>query len=493
MQTEMSKLKSNMVWQTIYQILSISIPLITAPYLSRILGADGLGIYSYYNSILGYFILFVLLGVANYGMRSIAQCKDEKEVSKCFWEIYLFQAFASFVTIIVYILFSILSPLPYKTILFIQLAFLVGQALNISWLYFGLEQYRTTVMRSIIVRIATLVSIFLLVKTHNDLNRYIAILSFGELLSNVFLWLPLREILVKTPISFRGIIGHIKPNLILFVPVIATSVYHLMDKTMLGILSSEEENGYYYNADKLLSIPLSLVTGTGSVFLTRITNLLSNGNHKEAQKTQNESIFLGLCVISAVALGIAAISRAFVPLFFGAGYDPCIELVKYFAIIIIIKAISAHTRTAFLIPQEQDKVYIYSVICGAVANLIANYLLIKVYALGALGATLGTLIAESVVMSAQILFMRGKETKKHCVSGILKGSLYIAFGAIMFLVLHFVGDLVDSRLWNMLIKVAIGAAIYILECIIAWKIYPSIMPSILMEILHIKPKQQEAE
>lgn len=489
----MSKLKNNIIFQTVYQVLNVCIPLVTAPYLSRVLGVEKLGIFSYYNSILGYFILFALLGVANYGMRSIAQCKTKEEVSKTFWEIYLFQLFSSAVVIAVYILFSLLSSLSYKLILFIQLAHLIGQALNIGWLYFGLEKYKTTVIRSIAVRLLTLICIFIFVKKTDDLPIYVAILSFGELLSSIVLWMPLGKQLVQTKIHPRGIFSHIRANLALFIPILAMSVYHLMDKTMLGILDEEKESGYYYNADKLLSIPTAVVTGFGNVFLTRITSLSSYSNQGEVRKTQNESIWFGLCLISALMFGIAAIAKEFIPLYFGAEYIPCIVLAYFFSVIGVIKVISSHVRNSFLIPQEQDKVYIYSVICGAVANLIANYLLIKVYALGALGATLGTLSAEAVVMLAQILFMRGKETKKHCVSGILKGSLYIAFGAIMFLVLHFIGDLVDSRLWNMLIKVAIGAVIYILECVIAWKIYPSIMPSILMEILHIKPKQQEAE
>lgn len=486
----MSKLKSNIVYQTLYQVLNVCIPLVTAPYLSRVLGAEKLGVFSYYNSILGYFVLFALLGVANYGMRSIAQCQTKEEVSKTFWEIYLFQLISSTTVVFTYAFFSLFAPLTYKVILFIQIVYLIGQALNIGWLYFGLEEYRTTVIRSIVVRLLTAACIFILIKKQDDLYCYVAILSFGEFLSGLVLWLPVGKHLVRTKITRRGVLRHIKPNIALFIPILAMSVYHLMDKTMLGLFDEKKESGYYYNADKLLSIPTAAVTGFGNVFLTRITALSASSNHDEVRKTQDESIYFGLCLICAGMWGIATIAKEFVPMYFGTEYYPCIILAYFFCAIGIVKVISSHVRNSFLIPGEQDKVYIYSVICGVVANLFANYLLIKVYRLGALGATLGTLIAETVVMLAQILLMRGKEAKRHCVVGICKGTIYIAFGAVMFVSLYFIGNPTESNLWNMLIKVAIGATIYFAECVITWKIVPSVMPRILKETLHFKLKNK---
>lgn len=482
----MSKLKNNMIYQILYQLLSVIIPLITSPYLSRVLGAEGLGIYSYSYSIVSYFMLFALLGVATYGMRVIAQSKGIEAISKNFWEIYAFQSLSSIISIIVYIFFVFIFSGQYKLYLCIQILYILGEGLNISWLFFGLEKYKVTVIRSIIIKLATLICIFIFVKKNDDVWLYIFILSAGHFLSNLILWIPLKKYIIFTKIRFDSIIKHIKPNLILFIPVAAASVYHVMDKTMLGMFSDAANSGYYYNADKLVNIPLTIITGCSNVFMSRISVLVGENNRKEVLKIQNESVNFGLCVISAVAFGVVAVSKQFVPWFFGKGFEPCIELISFFAVIIVVKTISIHTRAAFLIPEGNDSSYAKAVICGAVVNLIANYILIKVLNLGAKGATIGTLIAEVVVCLVQFIFMKQKESRNYCIRGILTGGIYIVFGMIMLFFVNIISIYFTNNLNNFLIiiqKIVVGAAIYICCCLLLWRFYPKYMPSMIRETI----------
>ena len=154
----MSTLKKNLTYQTIYQIFAVCIPLVTSPYLSRRLGADGLGIYSYNYSIVHYFMLFALLGVGQYGMRTIAQGKGEgrENVSKLFWSIYSFQFFTGILSTLVYTVLCFTIPTENRIVLFANMFYMAGELINISWLFFGLEKYRTTVLRNLLIKVLLL-------------------------------------------------------------------------------------------------------------------------------------------------------------------------------------------------------------------------------------------------------------------------------------------------------------------------------------------------
>lgn len=476
----MSKLRNNMMYQSVYQLLAIAIPLVTSPYLSRVIGATGLGIYSYNYSIVSYFMLFALLGVTSYGMRAIAQ-SEEEEVSKTFFSIYSFQLISSVASLLVYLVFVLIFVKEELMLIvsFIHLFYLLGECININWLFFGLEKYKATVLRNIFIKVITLVSIFLFVKEENDVTNYIFILAFGNFLSNAVLWLKIKDCVSKVKINWSDITRHIKPNIVLFIPALAASVYHIMDKTMLGMFSDAENSGYYYNADKLLNIPLTIVVACSNVFMTRISSLVARGDIKETKKTQNESIYFGMCVICAVAFGISAVAKEFVPWFFGEGFEACISLVKYFAMIVVVKTISTHTRSAFLIPEGNDSSYAKAVTLGGTINLFANYLLIAKMGMGALGATLATLLAEVIVVLAQLGFMKEKASKKHCVVGILRSMVYLVMGFVMFIIVEIIPLNIGNILLKLLAKVIVGGSIYVGECLIAWRLLPDIMPDMI--------------
>ena len=481
----MSKLRSNVIYQAIYHVLAVCIPLVTSPYLSRVLGAEGLGIYSYNYSIVSYFMLFALLGVSTYGLRTISQSKGKAEVSRNFFGIYAFQLISSGLALAVYVAFVALliaDPVS-RTVCFVQILYLVGECLSINWLFFGLEKHKNIVLRNIIIKFLTVISIFLFVKEKGDVVAYIFILAFSHLLSNLIIWVYLKGCIVKAKIGWQDVRKHIKPNLILFIPALAASVYHIMDKTMLGIFSDSTNSGYYYNADKLLNIPLVVVTGCSVVFLSRACALAKQADTYQLKKTQDESIYFGMCLICAVAFGICAVAEEFVPFFFGAGYEPCIDLVKYFAVIVIVKTVSTHTRSVFLIPENNDTSYAKAITIGGLTNLVTNYVLIALWNLGALGATLGTLIAEVMVAVLQILFIRDKDSKRSCVGGILRSAAYLVLGGAMLFVLELIPMASLNMHMRLGLKVLVGAGVYLGGCAIVWKLWPELMPDMIKETL----------
>lgn len=234
--------KRNFIYNLIYQILILIIPLITAPYLSRVIGAEGVGIYSYTYSIVYYFMLLCLLGVNNYGNRSIAKVRDDKEkLSKTFWSIYFFQLLMGIVMLIMYFVYIFIFENKYKNIAIIQSLFIISAMLDISWFYFGLEEFKMTITRSTLIKIGNIILIFLFVKSSEDLWKYTLIMSGMTVLSQVLLWGFIKKRIHFVKINKEDILKHIKPNLILFIPVLAVSLYKIMDKIMLGKMTNVTE------------------------------------------------------------------------------------------------------------------------------------------------------------------------------------------------------------------------------------------------------------
>lgn len=465
----MSKLKKNLGYQTIFQILNTCIPLITSPYLARVLGAEKQGVFSYTQSIVNYFTLFAMLGVENYGTRTIANCGDDREKrSKSFWNIYFFQMCCTLLSIGIYVVYLTRICSQNVYIAFLQIFYLLGSFVDINWLFFGVEKFKITVSRNMIIRISSVVLILSTVRKPSDLWIYTLIMAGSTFLSNIILWFfASKEVDVKAirTVSKKEVVKHIKPNLVLFVPLMAMSVYHIMDKTMLGLLSTYKQVGYYYNADKIINIPIGILIGIGTVMLPRMTALNSNGLINEAKKLFLLSIELIVAVSSAMACGIFAISVEFTPFFFGSGYDECIRVIMMLSPVLVIKGLSLVARMQYLIPNQKEKIFIESVFWGAGINLIVNLLLIV--RLGALGAAIGTMVAELASC-----FWQYKKINKYisCSSVIYKSMVYVLFGVVMIVAVRIVARIFCGGLVALVFEILTGVGVYSLLCIEYWKL-----------------------
>lgn len=462
----MSSVKKNIVYQTAYQLLNTALPLITAPYLSRVLGASNLGIFSYTSSMVSYFTLFAMLGTMNYGTRSIAATQDNKDqCSRVFCEIYALQLSVSGIVFVLYLAYLLLLCSRYKLIACIQIIEIFSCALNIGWLFFGLEKFKVTVTRNMIIKMATVAMILLFVKDAGDLWKYVVIMLTGTAVSQLYLWFYVPKCVNLTKVTIKGVLRHLKPNIALFIPLLAMSVYHTMDKTMLGIMSSAEESGFYYNADRLINIPTNIISGVGTVMLPRITAMINSNREQEGKRLFATSLDGTVMISIAMAFGIAAISEEFVPVFFGDGYTPCIILCKVMAPILIIKGFSLTVRTQYMIPFKMEKEYTKSVVVGAIVNVIANAILIPY--LGATGAALGTLLAE---LSACI-FLFIPVIKQINISKIFCNSFaYILFGLVMYaLVRTVVSRFQVESILKIACEITAGGLTYILLCMVFWK------------------------
>ena len=306
----------------------------------------------------------------------------------------------------------------------------------------------------------------ILVKKPEDLWIYSLIMVGSTLINDAVLWAKVRRLVDFCRPEFSAVKKHFKPMLMLFFPLLAMSVYHLMDKVMLGMLNLFDQGGYYINADKLISIPTNVLTGIGAVLLPRISALRKENKLQEARSLFFLSIEGITAASCAFSFGIAAVANVFVPFFFGPGYDPCIQLTMILAPVLLIKSVSLVMRNAYLIPNRYDRQYIWSVVFGAVCNLIANIILIPLF--GAVGASLGTLIAEAAACMWQVVFI----SRKLPIWGSLAKSLwYVFFGCAMFFAVLSVESAVNmAPVWKLIVEIAIGGAVFCLLCLTYWKI-----------------------
>ena len=457
---KLSSVKKNYLYNVIYQLLILILPLITAPYLSRVVGAQGVGIYSYTYSIVYYFMLICLLGVNNYGNRCIAKTKSNKdEMSRTFWGIYAFQLLMGFLMIFIYLVYVFCFESEYKTIALIQSLYIVSSVFDINWFYFGLEEFKLTITRNSFVKIGSVILIFIFVKSSSDLWKYTLIMSGMTVLSQLLLWRFIKKRIKFVKIKKEDILKHIKPNFILFIPVIATSIYRVMDKIMVGSMSTVTEVGYYENAEKIINVPLALISALGTVMLPRISNILVQTDNDDAEnKIDNyidKSTSLIMFMSFAMSFGIIAVGYNFAPLYYGIDFQKSGVLMMILAITIPMTAFANILRTQYLIPKEMDKIYLKAVFLGAMINLIFNFIFIPYFA--SIGACLGTIAAEFSVMLYQIIALKKNLSIKKYLKNIIP---FFIKAIIMFVVVYALNYVDMKAIIRLAIQIILGCAVY---------------------------------
>lgn len=447
--------KKNFVYNSVYQLVAIAIPLITTPYVARVLGAESIGLYSYSHAIAYYFVMFIMLGLNNYGNRTIAFVRDDKKkLSTTFFEIYRMQLSVAAIAILCYCGFATLWI--NTTMSWIMLIYVISAALDINWFFFGLEQFKTTALRSSIVKVITTISIFIFVKNPDDIIIYSLINVLGLLASQLILWSRVRKYIDYVRSPLKNSLKHLKPNLVLFIPVIAISLYKMMDKVMLGSLSNLEQVGFYENTEKIIQVPLALATSLGTIMLPKISNLAAKNDHAKTRKYMEKSLYFATFLASSMCFGIMAVAKDFVPWYYGENYAPCMQLFQILMPSCLFLATANVIRTQYLIPYRQDKIYIASVIAGAFVNLVINALLIPEF--GATGAAIGTLAAETCVCILQIALTWNK---LKLTPTLVKSSIYIVIGIIMYLFISILPILSINSTINLLLKVLLGGILYL--------------------------------
>lgn len=400
-----SGVKKNYIYNLAYQILAMLAPLITTPYISRIIGAKNIGIYSYTLSIVTYFTLFLVLGLHMYGQREIAYSQDDlHNQSVIFARVQLYKLITTFICLVLYIMYTLLFS-EHRLIMLAQGIAIFTAFFDISWYFIGCEQFSLMVMRNTIVKILGIASVFVFVKSSDDLLLYVFIMALINLLGNLSLWGFLFGRLDRIALNEIHIFKDNRTIIELFIPLIAVQVYNVLDKTMLGSsIGDLVECGYYEQTTKIINLCMTIITSFGTVLAPHMAAEFVKGNKERvSEQINNAFIFIG-AIMFPVFWGIVSIVDNMVPWFFGNGYDKVALLIKLYAVVLLIIPISNLAACSILTPSKQHNKSTIAVIIGALINFLLNLILIPHFM--SVGAAVATIVAEIIVTVLHLYYVR---------------------------------------------------------------------------------------
>lgn len=448
-------MRINIFYSLLYQIVVIISPLITSPYISRILGPQNIGIYSYSYSIAYYFFLFAMLGVNDYGNRSIAFVRNDKhKLSDTFCQIYYIQCFCGVIFSILYFIY-IQSVSNNHNIFLIQLLYVLSSIVDVTWFAFGMEKFKITSIRNCIVKIISVILIFTFVKNENDLPIYCIIMSGGIIVSQFLVWPIVFKNVKFVPPNIKKILFHFKKNIVLFIPLVATSLYQGMDKIMIANLVNEKQVGFYTYAENILNIPMGILTAINTVLMPKIAHLTIKGDNSKDQII-NLSIKLTSIIMILLSFGIFAIAPIFIPWYLGSNYIATSVLLQILSPVILLNGWDNLLRTTYLMPNSKDKVYVTSVVISSLINFFLN--LIFISKIGAIGACLATVVARIATLVIQSVYIR-KEFKFY--KYIINSIPFILIGFAMVCLINLIPTF-ESIILTLLLKMTSGGCFFIL-------------------------------
>jgi len=374
-----------------------------------VLEPDGVGLFNFASTYAGYFCLFASLGIPIYGVREVAKVRDHKEnLEKLISEILSIAGVATTIVSLVYFIsIGILDQLCQNYVIFFIAGFgIYFSPFDISWVLRGLEEFKYITLRTLIIRIASIIALFLFVKTKNDLVIYILINILGNILAYVWNFYKLWKDGYKFYFTCKGLKKHITPLMILFSSTIASSIYTMLDTLMLGFMRDYVEVGYYNTASHLSKVILTLVTSLSVVAIPRISYYAKLGDIDKANQLVNKSFSFVAFIGVPIAVGLACIAPVFTPWFFGNQYYGAILPLQITSFLIVAIGLSNIAGVQVLVSYGLDKLFLYAILVGTITNFLMNILLIPAY--GGVGASIASVSCEFLVTVVMLVMMTKK-------------------------------------------------------------------------------------
>ncbi len=450
-----NKIIQNYLYNVSYQIVVTVLPIITVPYLTRVLGADSLGIARYVESVATLFTVFGMLGLVWYANRAVAYNRHNKhDLSKCFWEIFIMRMVLLLGTLGVYWIY--LSRAEYRTYFEIYAVYIIGTFLDTSWFFAGIEEMKPIVLRNYIVRGLFTVSLFVFVRTQNDLSIYVWLLCLMTF-ANAVLILPwIKKYIMILPLREIHFTRHILPSLALFLPQAASQLYVQCDKVMIkNMISNVAYVSYYTENEKIAKLPIILATALSTVLMPRIAYEFSKGKDGQVREYIQKALFCVNFVLIPCCFGLMAVASNFVPFFLGREFANTYHILMVLCPTMIFIGISNVTGIQYLVAVDKKKELTISYVAALIVNLIINFLLIPKY--DACGAAIGTVVAEGTTALIQYMYMR-----KYLGSTIDSKMMWkiVALSALMGVVVYSLNFLRLSHFVTLILQVILGIGIY---------------------------------
>ena len=477
----MGRITKNYIYNLIYQLFVMFVPLVTAPYLARVLGAEGTGIYSYVYSMTAMICTFVMLGIYSYGNRQIAYVRDNKKrMTEVFWQIMSARIVIAIVGTIIYFLF-VFAIDRYVRMFVVFYPFLLSYFVDCTWLYVGVEDMKWAVIKNTITKVIAVVGIFLFVKDKDDLLIYIFIQGVSVLISNLLAYSQISRYVQKPRIDFSNLQNDFYGSLFLFLPSVATTIYTQCDKVMIELITgATNEVSFYDYSEKIVTIPLTFITVLSTVMMPRIANEYKKGNKDNISELLNRAARFSLFIACPMVFGLIAVADKFIPWYLGEEFIPTVYAIILIAPIIITNTLTGISGGQYFTATNQIGILVKSQFIAAGGNVIINALLIPHY--GFYGAIVATLITSFFCAMIQYLFL----IKQIRLPGLFKqGVKYSIFSIMMAILIRCVTRNMDATPFTTIVQVFVGGLFYCIVCLITHDVQVWILINKLKNILHL--------
>ena len=458
------KLFKNYIYNILYQLVKLFLPLFLVSYTYAHLGPSTLGINDYAANISSWFILLGVLGVNTYGNREIAKVRDNKDrLSKSFYEILVMQIINMTIALVLYVVYTLLFVKENQIIYFLICLSILASVFDISWFYYGVEDFGIVSIRNIVVKIVSVLLIFAFVKKPADLWMFTLINSLSDLIGQLVTFLGLKKYINKTKVSVKDAYkNHLAGTFALFIPTVAINIYTLLDQTLLGTMVEDKgQLNLYKTSVSFVKMFLYFVTSIGAVVMPRIANLfVKNNDHSEVNRYINMTFKLAIILSIPIFVALEVVSGSFFPWYTKDEYMYIIPLVRLVSPIIIFISLSNVFGTQYLVPVGRNNEYTKSIIAGALINLAINLYAIPRWQ--AAGACVASVCAEFTVTFTQWLYIR-KDVEIHSMSSFIKSALS---ALVMGVIIYFIGNAMGAKIITNMVQAIVGIIIYVVMLLI---------------------------
>ncbi len=458
----LGKTVKNYIYNLMYQLLVLMVPIILSPYLARVLGADNLGIYSYVSSCISLLSTIVLLGTYSYGSRQIAYTRDNCiETNKVFWNVAFIRFVLGMIGVVVFFVIAKMSD--YFVYFMLYLPWLIASIIDVSWLFIGMEDMRPTALKNAFIKIASVTLIFAFVKNNSDLWKYVFLMAVSTLIANIALLIQCKKYIKNFKLCLSQWKSILKDSIMLFLPQVAVLLYLQVDKIMLKELTSEASQvAFYDQAEKIVTIPLTFITILSTVIMPKIANSYANDNKDDINRVIMNVAKYSLFAAVPMMFGIASIAQGLIPWYLGNDFLPVGTAIKILAPIVVLNSLIGISGNQYFTATNQLKVLLLSNVVAAVVNICLNAVFIPKFQYA--GAAIATVSSAVVSIIIQYTVLGKQINIKPIAISFVK---YTALSIPMFLVVSIMSKRMSVSPMTTLIEIVIGSIVYIVVCIIA--------------------------
>ena len=458
----MKKVSRNYIYNLIYQIFTVVIPIFLTPYVSNVLGVVNVGIYGYVTSVVSLFTTIGLFGINTFGYREIAYYTDDDEKrNKIFFDIMKLRVVLFLVVLLIYLPFLFSDYSLFYVLMIFQI---ISMFFDVSWLFIGMEELKVVAIRNTLIKVLSTVFVFLLVKEPSDLWLYFLINSIFNFVVTLSI-IPL----LKKYISFKNfkfktewnqIWFYFKSSLKLFLPQIGLTLFLQISKIMLKMFKGEEFVAYYDYAEKIISIPLALITAMCTAFVPYLAKIYSKKNESEFQGAINKILHFSLLVALPLTFGIMGIADNFINWYLDASFQPIVITIYILAPTIILNSLLNVSGNQYFVVVNNTRILTISYFVALIIDILLNSFLIVLF--DDCGAAIATNFGLLFAVILQFTVMR----RNIKIQNILEIIKYFAAAIIMFVIIYIVGRRLEANILGTVIQVLIGMFIYFILVVV---------------------------